>query len=203
MAPICSWLDIDPKSHFSISNIPFGIISTKSTPDPHPAIAIGDYALDLLLFAEANGFAALSTFQPHQHVFSKSTLNDFAALGRPMHRVVREYLQSVLLANGPFPEVLEKNQNLRANALIPLKDCTMHLPMHIGDYTDFYAGLYHAYNGKTIFSFTWQSRYVLTLDPCSWRSLPRASKCITAKLQASSCRISWTSFQCCRIWYSN
>jgi len=151
MAPLSSWLDIDPKSHFSISNIPFGIISTRSTPSPHPAIAIGNYALDLLLFTEANGFAALSTIQPHQHVFSKPTLNDFASLGRPVHRVVREYLQSVLLANGPFPEVLEKNKGLQEIALIPLKDCTMHLPMHIGDYTDFYAGLHHAYNVGVLF----------------------------------------------------
>jgi len=203
MAPLSSWLDIDPKSHFSISNIPFGIISTRSTPSPHPAIAIGNYALDLLLFTEANGFAALSTIQPHQHVFSKPTLNDFASLGRPVHRVVREYLQSVLLANGPFPEVLEKNKGLQEIALIPLKDCTMHLPMHIGDYTDFYAGLHHAYNGKSITSFAWSAKYVLSLAPCSWRSLSWATKCIAAKLQASSGWISWTRFQHCRVWYSN
>ena len=98
------------------------------------------------MFSEQNGFSALSIIQPHQHVFSEPTLNGFAYLGRPIHRVVREYLQSILLQNGPFPDVLQNNEQLRKEALIPLKDCRMHLPMQIGDYTDFYAGLNHAYN---------------------------------------------------------
>lgn len=151
MPPLKSWLQHDPKTHFSLANIPFGVISTPQVPEPHTAIAIGDYALDLHVFAQQNGFSALSTIQPHQKVFSHTTLNGFAALGRPVHRVVREYLQSVLLENGPFPEVLQKNDQLQKAALIPLKDCKMHLPMKINDYTDFYAGLNHAYNVGVLF----------------------------------------------------
>ena len=113
MAPLQSWLDIDPKSHFSIHNIPFGIISHRANGKPHPAVAIGDYALDLQIFCEGNGFSALSIIQPHQHVFSEPTLNAFAALGRPIHRVVREYLQSIFIRSGPFAEILEKNADLR------------------------------------------------------------------------------------------
>jgi fumarylacetoacetase len=151
MAPLKSWLPIDPLSHFSIHNIPFGIISTSAHAQPHPAAAIGDYALDLKVFTEGSGFAALSVIQQHQNVFNEPTLNAFAALGRPIHKVVREYLQSVLLADGPFPDVLEKNEELRASALVPLKDVQTHLPMAIGDYTDFYAGLHHAYNVGVLF----------------------------------------------------
>ncbi|KAK4547337.1 hypothetical protein LTR36_000993 [Oleoguttula mirabilis] len=151
MAPLRSWLDINSRSHFSLHNIPFGIISTAANPEPHAAVAIGDQALDLRVFTQQNGFAALSIIQPHQAVFSQPTLNAFAALGRPMHRVIREYLQSILLAGGPFPDILEHNQTLRKTALIRLQDCKMHLPMQIGDYTDFYAGLHHAYNVGTLF----------------------------------------------------
>ncbi|KAK3725134.1 hypothetical protein LTR37_000645 [Vermiconidia calcicola] len=151
MAPLKSWLQINAKSHFSLHNIPFGIISTPDTPEPHAAVAIGEYALDLQVFSQQNGFSALSIIQPHQKVFSEPTLNAFAALGRPIHRVVREYLQSVFLDNGPFPDVLEKNEQLRKAALLPLKDCKMHLPMFIHDYTDFYAGLNHAYNVGVLF----------------------------------------------------
>ena len=151
MSPLKSWLELDPKTHFSLANIPFGIISTPQVPEPHPAIAIGDYALDLHVFAQQNGFSALSTIQPHQKVFSQKTLNGFAALGRPIHRVVREYLQSIFLEDGPFPGVLQTNEQLRKAAIIPLKDCKMHLPMHISDYTDFYAGLNHAYNVGVLF----------------------------------------------------
>ncbi|OQO12331.1 Fumarylacetoacetase [Cryoendolithus antarcticus] len=151
MAPLRSWLPIDPRSHFSLHNIPFGIISTSADSKPCPAIAIGDHALDLRAFTAGNGFAALSTIQPHQSVFSESTLNAFAALGRPLHKVVREYLQSVLLKDGPFPDVLEKNEKLRQSALLPLEDCDTHLPLRIGDYTDFYAGLHHAHNVGVLF----------------------------------------------------
>ena len=42
-------------SEFSLDNIPFGIISTSTQP-PRPATAIGDYALDLHLLAEAGLF---------------------------------------------------------------------------------------------------------------------------------------------------
>merc|ERR1711977_107125 len=44
MAPLKSWLNIDSSSHFSIHNLPFGIISTARNPDAHVAVAIGDYA---------------------------------------------------------------------------------------------------------------------------------------------------------------
>lgn len=135
MAPLKSWLSIDPRSHFSIHNLPLGIISTPASPQPRVATAIGNYALDLQAFTEGNGFARLSPIQPHQAVFSNSTLNAFAALGRPIHRVVREYLQSILLDNGPFPEMLQKNDALQKEALLPLAECKMHLPMQIGDYT--------------------------------------------------------------------
>lgn len=116
-------------------NIPFGIISTQSSKQPRPAIAIGDHALDLHAFTEGNGFAKLSAIQPHQAVFSSPTLNAFAALGRPVHKVVREYIQSVLLRDGPFPEVLERNEALQKQALLPLDQVKTHLPMQIGDYT--------------------------------------------------------------------
>lgn len=146
-----SWLSIPAKSHFSLANIPFGIISTTSTPKPHPAIAIGDYALDLQVFAAQNGFSALSLIQPHQGVFSSPTLNAFAALGRPMHTAVRKYIQSVFLDSTPFPDVLKNNKSLQQEALVPLKDIKSHLPMQIGDYTDFYAGLNHAFNVGVLF----------------------------------------------------
>jgi len=146
-----SWLSFDKKCQFSLANIPFGIISHRSRSNPHPAIAIGEHALDLEIFTERNGWADLSTIQPHQTVFSEPTLNAFAALGKPMHCLVRKYLQSVLLKDTPFPEILRDNYSLQKAALIPLRDIQYHLPMYIRDYTDFYAGLHHAYNVGSMF----------------------------------------------------
>jgi fumarylacetoacetase len=151
MASMRSWFSIPRGSHFSLANIPFGIISTAASTTPRVAVAIGDYALDLEAFAANNGFSALSTIQPHQAVFSQPSLNAFAALGRPIHSVVRKYIQSVFTAETPYPEVLKTNSTLQKQALIPLKDIKAHLPFKIGDYTDFFAGRNHAYNCGVIF----------------------------------------------------
>ena len=146
-----SWLDIPKGSHFSLANIPFGIISTTDSPSRRPAVAIGDYALDLEAFTAKNGFSACSVIQPHQAVFSQPTLNAFAALGRPIHNVVRKYIQSIFSEDTPYSEILKSNASLQRDVLIPLKDVKTHLPMHIGDYTDFYAGRNHAFNVGSMF----------------------------------------------------
>ncbi|KAL2870470.1 fumarylacetoacetate hydrolase FahA [Aspergillus lucknowensis] len=146
-----SWLQIPKNSPFSLANIPFGIISSSKTASRVPAIAIGDYALDLSVFTQAEGFSQLPIIQPHLNVFSQPTLNAFAALGRPMHRQVREYIQKVFSSNTQFPQILKDNATLQQEALLPLSEVTNHVPMQIGDYTDFYAGLNHAYNIGVLF----------------------------------------------------
>ncbi|KAL6708486.1 hypothetical protein ACN47E_002749 [Coniothyrium glycines] len=151
MTSLRSWFKIPRGSHFSLANIPFGVISTASSSSPRIAVAIGDHALDLEAFAANNGFSGLSTIQPHQAVFSQPSLNAFAALGRPVHSVVRKYIQSVFTEDTPYPDVLRSNAALQEQALIPLKEVTPHLPFQIGDYTDFFAGMNHAYNCGVIF----------------------------------------------------
>lgn len=143
-----SWLSIASQSPFSIANIPFGVISTKDS-EPRPAIAIGDYALDLKAFAAGNGFSQLSTIQSHTNVFSQPTLNALSATG--LHRDVRKYIQSVLLDDTKHPEILKSNEELQKRALIPLSQVKTHLPFQVGDYTDFYAGLNHAFNVGVLF----------------------------------------------------
>lgn len=144
MAARKSWLSIPSGSHFSLANIPFGIISTTARPLPHPAIAIGEFALDLTSFAAHRGFDGLPSFAPHLHVFSQPTLNAFAALGRPVHRQVRRYIQDVLASDTTFPHVLQDNEALRGEALIPLIQVQYHLPMKVETFTDFYTGVNHA-----------------------------------------------------------
>jgi fumarylacetoacetase len=147
MAPSRSWLSISADSHFSLANIPFGIITSRdSQHEKRPAVAIGDYVLDLRAFAAGNGFSALSSFKDHLSVLSQPTLNAFAALGRPVHREVREYLQEVFSDATSHPDILKDNAELKKSALLPKQETKTHLPMQIGDYTDFYAGLNHAFN---------------------------------------------------------
>jgi fumarylacetoacetase len=128
-------------------NIPFGIITSRnSQTQKRPAIAIGDHVLDLLAFSTANGFAGLPSIQPYLDVFAQPTLNNFAALGRPVHGEVRTYIQDMFKEDTPYAEVLKDNQDLRAKALLKKEDTKCHMPMQIGDYTDFYAGVNHAFN---------------------------------------------------------
>ena len=143
-----SWLPIPASSHFSLANIPFGIISTSTQDQPRPAVAIGEHALHLEDFANGGGFSKLDI---DLSVFSKPTLNAFAALGRPVHRKVREYLQDVLTEESKYAELLKENAGLQKTCLLPLDSVKMHLPMQIGDYTDFFAGKNHAFNVGTMF----------------------------------------------------
>jgi fumarylacetoacetase len=154
MASLRSWFSIPRGSHFSLANIPFGIISTASSSSPRVAVAIGDHALDLEAFAANNGFSGLSTIQPHQSVFSQPSLNAFAALGRPIHSVVRKYIQTVFSEETTYPDLLKNNIALQKQVLIPLTEVKAHLPFKIGDYTDFFAGLNHAYNCGVMFRGT-------------------------------------------------
>ncbi|KAF4962581.1 hypothetical protein FSARC_9359 [Fusarium sarcochroum] len=149
---MASWLPISPKSHFSLANIPFGIISTPGQSTHRPAVAIGDHVLDLSAFAQDNGFSKLADFPSEKlDVFSQPTLNEFASLGRKVHRTTRAYLKDVFRQETPYPELLKDNESLRKKALIPLKDVQSHLPLSIGDYTDFFAGRNHAQTVGALF----------------------------------------------------
>ncbi|OBT75498.1 hypothetical protein VF21_04899 [Pseudogymnoascus sp. 05NY08] len=147
-----SWLAIPRESHFSLANLPFGIISTLQNPSPRPAVAIGENVLDLSVFASSKGFSELGEHSSIiGDVLSETTLNSFAALGRPIHASVRKYLRALLEENTPYPDVLKSNIDLRTRAILPQKDVQNHLPMEIGDYTDFFAGVHHAFNIGVLF----------------------------------------------------
>jgi fumarylacetoacetase len=145
MAPANTWLQIPPGSHFTLENIPFGIISTPNNRTPRVAVAVGSYALDLELFAESHGFDGLDEIQSHLDVFSQPALNAYAALGRRLHRLVRAFIQD-LFSSDSKKSILKDDSKTRERVLHSLEQVTMHLPFKIGDYTDFYVGLHHAMN---------------------------------------------------------
>jgi fumarylacetoacetase len=143
---------VSPDTPFSLANIPFGIVSTPSDPAPHAAVAIGTYILDLKVLATHDKFTSLlPSLKENEKVFEEPTLNSFASLGREVHRQVRSVLQDLLSADTTHPELLKENDGLRREALIPRDKVRMRLPMSIGDYTDFYAGYYHAYDVGAMF----------------------------------------------------
>lgn len=135
-----SFVDYDETSHFPIQNLPLGIFEEQG--QVRAGIRIGDYVLDLA-FLEHQGF-----FQNLPQVFSSTSLNSFLALGRPVWKEFRRIV-SRLLSDGEA--TLQDNHELRERVLIPVAKVKMHLPVKIGDYTDFYSSREHATNVGTMF----------------------------------------------------
>jgi fumarylacetoacetase len=77
------------------------------------------------------------------HVFSAESLNELMAQGPRVWTSVRAWITS-LLAEEAERDVVEPH-------LVPLADVTLHLPVEVADYVDFYASLEHASNVGRIF----------------------------------------------------
>lgn len=135
-----TWIDIPKNSDFSIHNIPFGIFSTKDS-KKRVGTAIGDMILDLKLSSDLGVFDNL-TFD--YNVFENEDLNDFISLGKSITNNVRLIIQKELSDSS---SVLRNQSNL----LINQSDVEMHLPLKIGDYTDFYSSIEHATNIGSMF----------------------------------------------------
>jgi fumarylacetoacetase len=75
-------IQIEPTSHFSIHNLPYGIFSTPSK-HKRAGIAIGNQIIDLSILYE------LSFFEDKivSNVFNQDTLNNFIALGKDVWTV--------------------------------------------------------------------------------------------------------------------
>lgn len=147
-----SWLDISEDSPFSLDNLPFGIVAKSDTATPGTtAVAVGDLVVTLNDLAEGGAFAALPSIQPHLYVFNHDTLNAFAALGRALHNEVRLCVRDLLSENTTQPSLLRDNATLRSKAVRSQSEYQSMSPMKISDYTDFYAGLNHAFNVGVLF----------------------------------------------------
>ncbi|KAJ4393188.1 hypothetical protein N0V93_002396 [Gnomoniopsis smithogilvyi] len=147
MAMLSTWVPgVEQDSDFSLANIPFGIVTTPDDSTRHAATAIGSHVLDLKVLSQQPGFDTIfPSLKDNSHVFAAPSLNAFAALGRTVHRKVRAALQEILSEATNHPDFLKDNVQLREKALLPLHKVKTHLPMEVGDYTDFYAGYHHAF----------------------------------------------------------
>ncbi|KAB7529167.1 fumarylacetoacetase [Flagellimonas olearia] len=130
-------IDIPENSDFSIHNIPFGIFSTKDR-SPRAGVAIGDHILDLVAVGE------LDVFDFNVAVLEREDLNDFISLGKEITSRVRKKIQYWLKDNtSPLagkPELFVKQS-----------EAQMHMPVCVGDYTDFYSSIEHATNVGKMF----------------------------------------------------
>lgn len=140
MSTITSWLPIPAHSDFSIHNLPWGIFSTP-TLSPRVGVAIGEQVMDMNAVAE---LGLLSEFKLDKEVFLSEFLNELISLGKPITTGIRLKLQQ-LLSDEDSPL---KNQPSVFHSQV---DVQLHLPVKIGDYTDFYSSLEHATNVGKMF----------------------------------------------------
>ncbi|MFC0554697.1 fumarylacetoacetase [Planotetraspora thailandica] len=107
---------------FGVENLPYGVFSLPGQ-SPRVGVRIGDDVLDLA--------AALG-----DEVFAMPYLNPFMALGRTAWREARERVKEAAPTGGHR---------------VPLDQVTLHLPIEVADYVDFYASLEHATNVGLMF----------------------------------------------------
>ena len=130
-------INIPVHSDFSIHNLPFGIFSTKGSA-PRVGVAIGEHVLDLKAVVDL-GFLNISP-----EVVAQPSLNAFIALGKQTTKTVRQILQQWLQQED---SLLYAHPNL----FYLQKEVKMHLPVEVGDYTDFYSSIEHATNVGSMF----------------------------------------------------
>ena len=141
-----SFIDLPRDSHFPLENLPFGVFKPREGP-ARIGVALGEDVVDLAALEEAGLLKDLPPGTAAATVFTRDSLNEFLALGRPAWRKVREILQKLLSAD---TATLRDDTKLRDRACHRQADVTMQLPAKIGSYTDFYSSYHHAHNVGTM-----------------------------------------------------
>ncbi|MFZ4633121.1 MAG: fumarylacetoacetase [Saprospiraceae bacterium] len=134
-----SWLPIPADSDFSIHNLPFGVFDPGDG-RPRAGIAIGNHVVDLAALADTGWFGKRRFFKK---LFEQAVLNAFIAEGKTVTNRIRKKTADWLT----LPQAPEN----AANILHLRQDVRMLMPVHVGDYTDFYSSIEHATNVGSMF----------------------------------------------------
>ncbi|HET6795573.1 MAG TPA: fumarylacetoacetase [Gemmatimonadales bacterium] len=143
-----SWVDsAQGPTDFPIQNLPFGIFRKRdSNAAPVVGVAIGDRILDvraahsLAHFSGAAGVAADACDSP--------SLNGLMSLNREHWTALRVQVSSFLAVDSP---TVRSGRAAAERTLVSMSDAELFLPAQIGDYSDFYASVYHATNVGSMF----------------------------------------------------
>ena len=121
-----SWVESanEPGGDFPIQNLPFGIFKRKGAKEPaRGGVAIGDQILDLAALGVRTG----------------TTLNGLAGMGRKAARKLRRELSRALCVKSRHRKRLQRH-------LVSMRQAELFMPVAVGDYSDFFTGIYHATN---------------------------------------------------------
>jgi fumarylacetoacetase len=136
-----SWVaSANGHTEFPIQNLPFGVFSTHGG-RPRGGVAIGDAILDIGATLGAGLFTGVA--RDAAEAAAGPELNPLLALPATARRALRQRLSDILATGS---DARGKASHLLHDAAA----CTLHLPAHVGDYTDFFAGIHHARKGGQI-----------------------------------------------------
>ena len=139
-----SWVEVPYDSDFPIQNLPFGIFSTEKK-SKRVGVAIGELILDLAILKEL-GYLSELPFTVDD--FNRSHLNTMMQYGKFALRELRDQISHLLDQKN---DQLQSNKNHCSLVLDRQTNAKLHLPIEIGDYTDFYSSEQHAYNVGCMF----------------------------------------------------
>jgi fumarylacetoacetase len=136
-----------PDTDFPLQNLPYGVFRRHGGSEvPRGGVAIGDQIVDLAGLSRIGlleGAAAEAA-----RLAGESSLNRLMAAGPDHWAALRRGL-SVLL--GAESDGLAARQGAIEPLLVAQADADLLLPAHVGDYTDFYASVFHATNIGSMF----------------------------------------------------
>jgi fumarylacetoacetase len=135
-----SWVESSARHpDFPIQNLPLGLFSPPGDSLRTAGIAIGDEILQVSRIASLLEGEARQAAQTCE----SGSLNGLLALGAAPRRALRRAVFKLLTDS--------KHADALAPALAASKNCTLHVPAEVGDYTDFYTGIHHAMNIGRLF----------------------------------------------------
>ncbi|KAH7016427.1 uncharacterized protein B0I36DRAFT_436104 [Microdochium trichocladiopsis] len=128
--------------HFSERNIPFGIGSSAKFTTPQAVTRLENTVISLGALQRHGFFKAIATGELPESALTNPTLNEFAALPKSTHRAVQSAIREAYLQQGfgAFPEEAKES----------LSSIKLHLPVQVGDFTDFSCSIEHVKNAGRI-----------------------------------------------------
>jgi fumarylacetoacetase len=143
-----SWVEsAQGHADFPIQNLPFGVFRRIGAGGPPSVgVAIGDQILDLAASSDVAGFTGPAA--EAARAGAAPSLNPLMALGPGHWAALRLQVSALLASDSP---AYRANPRLAQRILLPMADAELLLPAQIGDYTDFYASVYHATNVGSMF----------------------------------------------------
>ena len=139
-----SWVDVPHGHDFPLANLPFGIFSAKDR-SPRPGMRLGDKVIDL---SACHAVGLLNDLGLSAEVLAAPVLNPLMKLGKPVTVALRSRVQALFSSENAE---LRDRKDWHAASLVEAAAVTMHMPVEVGDYTDFYSSEDHARNVGKMF----------------------------------------------------